>query len=72
MAVFSSETLISDGDVVAGVETEAAAAGGGGVGGGGDVSEAAEEEDEFGGVEIEADAEPALFPPFFFVMMGDG
>ena len=70
MAVFSSETLISDGDVVAGVATEAAAAGGGGVGGGGDGAEAAEEEDdEFGGVEIEADAAPALFPPFFFFGM---
>ena len=74
MAVFSSETLISDGDFIerAGVVTEAGAAGGGGVGGEGDVAEAAEEEAEFGGVEIEADAAPALFPPFFFfVMMGD-
>jgi hypothetical protein len=71
MAAFSSETLISDGDFVAGVATEAAAAGGGGVGGGGDVAEAAEEEAEFGGVEIEADAAPALFPPFFVFVMGD-
>ena len=57
MAAFSSETLISDGDF--------------GVGGGGD-AEAAEVEAEFGeflGVELEADAAPALFPPFFFFGM---
>ena len=46
---------------------------GGGVGGGGRDAEAAafEEFGEFGGLEIEADAAPALFPPFFFFVMFD-
>ena len=72
MAAFSSETLILDGTFVTEVAAEEAAAGGGGVGGGGD-AEAAElgEFGEFGGIEIEADAAPALFPPFFFFVIGD-
>ena len=68
MAAFSSETLISDGDFVSGVAAEAAAAVGG-VGGGGDAEAAAAEEEAEFGVEIEADAAPALFPPFFFFVM---
>ena len=75
MAAFSSETLILDGAVVAGVATDAAAAAAGGGGGGGDSEEAAADEEEVEaelfGVEIEADAAPALFPPFFFFVMGD-
>ena len=70
IAAFSSETLILDGVFVAGVATEKAAAGGGGVGEGGDAEAAAVEEAEFG-VECEAVAAPALFPPFFFFVMGD-
>ena len=73
IAAFSSETLISDGDLVAGderagVATEAAAAAGGGVGGGD--AEAAEEDDEaaFG---VEADEAPVLFPPLVFFVMGN-
>ena len=67
MAAFSSETLISDGDFVSGVAAEAAAA----VGGGGDAEAAAAAAEAEFGVEIEADAAPALFPPFFFFVMGD-
>ena len=69
MAAFSSDTLISDGDFVAGVATEAVEGGGGGVGGGGNDEAAEAEFGEFLGVELEADAAPALFPPFFFFGM---
>ena len=71
MAAFSSETLISDGDFVSGVAAEEAAAVGGGVVGGGDAEAAAVAGEAKFGVEIEADAAPALFPPFFFFVMVD-
>ncbi len=70
MAAFSSETLILDGAFVAAVAAEAASAAGGG-GGGGDAEEAAADEEAEFGVELEADAAPALFPPFFLFVMVD-
>ena len=65
MAAFSAETLISDGDFVAGDKraggaTEASAAGGG-VGGGD--AEAAEEEAGRVRIDIEADEADACFLP---------